>query len=105
MGVAWFLASIGVFVRDVGQTIGIVTTIMLFLSPVFYPVSVLPAHLRPLMLLNPLTFVIEQVRSVLIWGGMPDWSGLAVYSLLSVGVAWTGFSWFQKMRKGFADVL
>jgi lipopolysaccharide transport system permease protein len=78
---------------------------MLFLSPVFYPVSALPGHLRPLMLLNPLTFIIEQVRSVLIWGGMPDWSGLAVYSLLSVGVAWTGYSWFQKMRRGFADVL
>ena len=105
MGVAWFLASVGVFVRDVGQTIGIVTTIMLFLSPVFYPVSALPEQLRLLLLLNPLTFVIEQVRSVLIWGNMPDWIGLAVYSLCSVAVAWTGFFCFQKMRKGFADVL
>lgn len=105
MGIAWVLASVGVFVRDVGQTIGIVTTIMLFLSPVFYPVSALPEHLRLLLLLNPLTFVIEQVRSVLIWGNMPDWIGFAVYSLCSVAVAWTGFFCFQKMRKGFADVL
>lgn len=105
MGVAWFLASVGVFVRDVGQTIGIVTTIMLFLSPVFYPISVLPEHLRPVLFLNPLTFMIEQIRSVLIWGNMPDWIGLAVYSLCSVVVAWAGFFSFQTMRKGFADVL
>lgn len=105
MGVAWFLASIGVFIRDVGQSIGIVTTIMLFLSPVFYPVSALPAHFRSLMLLNPLTFVIEQVRSVLIWGEMPNWTGLVAYLFCSLLVAWAGFLWFQKTRKGFADVL
>ena len=105
MGVSWFLASIGVFIRDVGQMIGIVTTILLFLSPVFYPVSALPENLRPLLHLNPLTFIIEQVRLVLIWGKVPNWIGLVIYLACSMLVVSTGFFWFQKTRKGFADVL
>lgn len=105
LGLAWFLASIGVYVRDVGQSIGIVTTVMMFLAPVFYPVTALPEEFRGWMMLNPLTFVIEQSRLVLIWGGMPDWSGLAVYFAAAVLVAWLGHAWFQKTRKGFADVL
>ncbi len=105
MGLSWFLASIGVFLRDVGQTIGIVTNVMLFLSPVFYPVSALPESYRPLLYINPLTFVIEQARDVLIWGKYPDWLGLSVYFMASLLVASLGLAWFQKTRRGFADVL
>ncbi len=105
LGVAWMLASLGVFVRDVGQTIGLAMTVMMFLSPVFYPITALPERLRPWMLANPLTFIIEQARAVLIWGQMPNWSGLLIYTAVSTVVAWLGFAWFQKTRKGFADVL
>jgi lipopolysaccharide transport system permease protein len=105
MGVTWFVASLGVFMRDIGQTTGIVTTVMLFLSPVFFPVSALPEEYRPLLQLNPLTFVIEQAREVLIWGKPLDWTGFAVYCVLAVTIAWLGLFWFQKTRKGFADVL
>ena len=105
LGLAWWLASLGVFVRDVGQTISLVTSVMLFMSPVFFPVQSLPPALQPWMHLNPLTFVIEQVREVVVWGRLPDWQGLAVYSLASIATAWLGFAWFQKTRKGFADVL
>ncbi len=105
MGVTWFLASIGVFLRDVGQTTGIITTIMMFLSPVFYPVSALPEAYRPLLHINPLTFMIEQARNILIWGKPLDWPGLGVYFASSLLVAWLGLFWFQKTRKGFADVL
>ena len=105
MGITWFLASVGVFLRDVGQTTGIVTTIMLFLSPVFFPISALPEEFRVLLHLNPLTFMIEQARDVLVWGRPPDWQGLGLYFLLSLIVAWLGLFWFQKTRRGFADVL
>ncbi len=105
MGFAWFLAATGVFVRDIGQITGILTTVMLFMSPVFYPVSALPEQYQTALLLNPLTFIIEQARQVLIWGRVPDWSGLAVYLGVSLAIAWAGFWWFQKTRKGFADVL
>jgi homopolymeric O-antigen transport system permease protein len=105
MGLSWFLASIGVYLRDVGQTIGIVTTVMLFLSPIFYPVAALPEEYRLLLQLNPLSFIIEQARDVLVWGKPPDWMGLSVYLVCAIMVAWLGLSWFQKTRRGFADVL
>lgn len=105
MGLAWMLASLGVFLRDVGQTIGIITTILMFLSPVFYPIAAVPEAFRPFIMANPLTFIIEQSREVLIFGHTPDWLGLVIYTLTSIAVAWAGYAWFQKTRKGFADVL
>jgi lipopolysaccharide transport system permease protein len=105
MGITWFVASVGVFLRDVGQTTGIITTMMLFLSPVFFPVSALPEDFRVLLHLNPLTFMIEQARGILVWGRPLNWSGLGVYFVASLIVAWLGLFWFQKTRRGFADVL
>jgi len=105
LGIAWFLASLGVFVRDASQTVGIVTTIMMFISPVFYPITAVPKEFQTLILANPLTFMIEQSREVLIWGHTPNWFGLGFYTLAASLVAWGGFAWFQKTRKGFADVL
>lgn len=105
LGFGWILSSLGVFVRDIGQLIGVFTTALLFLSPVFFPVSALPEPFQPWLNLNPLTFIIEQTRDVLIWGRMPDWEGLTLY-LIGAGIfAWLGYFWFQKTRKGFADVL
>lgn len=105
LGLAWMLASLGVFLRDVGQTIAIITTVLTFLSPVFYPVTAVPLGLRPFIMANPLTFIIEQAREVLIWGHMPDWLGLGVYTFVAILTVWAGYAWFQKTRKGFADVL
>jgi lipopolysaccharide transport system permease protein len=105
LGLSWALASLGVFVRDVGQTIGLATTVILFLSPVFYPVSALPEKFRFWIMVNPLTFIIEQAREVLIWGRMPNWTGLSLYTVAAMLIAWGGYAWFQKTRKGFADVL
>jgi lipopolysaccharide transport system permease protein len=105
LGLAWIVASLGVFLRDIGQTIGIITTVMLFLSPVFFPVIALPEQFRPLIAANPLTFIIEQAREVLIWGRLPDWAGLGAYLIVATAVAWAGYAWFQSTRKGFADVL
>jgi lipopolysaccharide transport system permease protein len=65
----------------------------------------LPDEYRPIIMANPLTFIIEQAREVLIWGRLPDWTGLGIYTLAAIAVAWAGYAWFQKTRKGFADVL
>ena len=105
LGLAWALASLGVFLRDVGQTIGLALIVLMYFAPVFYPVSALPAELRPWLMLNPITFPIEQARAVIMLGRLPDWEGLFVYSVVSALVAWAGFVWFQKTRKGFANVL
>ncbi|MET1117197.1 MAG: ABC transporter permease [Comamonas sp.] len=104
-GVSWFLASLGVYLRDVSQTIGLLTAVLLFLSPVFYPISSLPENIRPWIMANPLTFIIEQSREVLIWGRLPDFSGLAIYAAIAMVIAWVGYAWFQKTKGGFADVL
>jgi lipopolysaccharide transport system permease protein len=105
MGVAWFLSAIGVYLRDVNQTIGIFTTVLLFLSPVFYPATALPAEYQIWLRLNPLTFIIEESRNVLVSARLPDWSSWIGFFLVSMAGAWMGFWWFQKSRKGFADVL
>lgn len=105
LGLAWMLASLGVFLRDVGQTIGIILTVLMFLSPVFYPVTAVPEKFRPWIMANPLTFIIEQAREVLIWGHLPQWHGLGMYTVGAAAIAWAGYAWFQKTRKGFADVL
>jgi lipopolysaccharide transport system permease protein len=104
-GLAWFAASLGVFLRDVGQFTAIAVTVLTFLAPVFYPMTAVPERFVPFVLLNPLTFIIEQARAVLVLGVLPDWRGLVVYTLVGSAIAWAGYAWFQKTRKGFADVL
>lgn len=105
MGLSWVFAAIGVFIRDIGQMTSLLTMALLFLSPVFYPVSALPERYRFLFLLNPLTPIIELARDVVIWGRIPDWGTLGLCTGVSLVVAWLGFWAFQRMRPGFADVL
>ncbi|ABA75786.1 MULTISPECIES: ABC transporter permease [Pseudomonas] len=105
MGLSWGLASLGVYLRDIAQFIGILTSVLMFLSPIFYPASALPEAYRPVLMLNPLTPVIEQARDVLFFGRAPDFSIIGIYFLIGLLVMWLGFAWFQKTRKGFADVL
>lgn len=105
MGVSWAFAAIGVYIRDIGQITSLLTTAMLFLSPVFYPISSLPDRYRFLFLLNPLTPIIELARDVAIWGRIPDWVTLGSSTAVALIVAWLGFWAFQRMRPGFADVL
>jgi lipopolysaccharide transport system permease protein len=105
LGFAWFLASLGVYLRDVGQITGFSTTVLLFVSPVFYPVSMLPDKYQSFLKLNPLTFFIQEGRKTLIFGNTPDWIGCGVALLGGTLIAAMGFWWFQRTRKGFADVL
>ncbi len=105
MGLAWILAALGVYLRDIGQMTGVFTTILMFLSPVFYSADRLPENFKNAMYLNPLTFIIEQSRDVLMWGKLPNWNGLGLSLLISLIVAWLGFIVFQRTRQGFADVL
>jgi lipopolysaccharide transport system permease protein len=105
MGLSWALASLGVFLRDVSQFIGLAITTLMFLSPIFYPMTALPEDYRILLFLNPMTPAIEMARDVLFWGKAPNLVMLGVYTLAASAIAWLGFAWFQKTRKGFADVL
>lgn len=105
LGVTWLLASLGVYLRDVSQTTSIMVTGLMFLSPIFFPLEAVPERYRALLLLNPIGYIVETARGVLIFGRLPDWLGLLTATGVGVVVAWLGFWWFQKTRKGFADVL
>lgn len=104
-GGAWLLASLGVFLRDIGQSIGVVVMLLMFLAPIFFPQSAVPAEFRTVIMFNPLTYFVESARDTLLWGIWPDWRSLLTAALGGSVCALLGLWWFQKTRKGFADVL
>ena len=105
LGVTWILAALGVYLRDIAQLTGLVSMLFMFLSPVLYPASALPEQYRFWLALNPLTLPLEETRAALMFGRWPDWGALAVYTVVALAVAAAGYWWFQKSRKGFADVI
>ena len=105
LGIAWMLASIGVFIRDLKHIVNFILNAMLFLAPVFYPVDRVPESLRFLVYLNPLTVPIELGRRVTFDGLMPDWWTWGLYVLVSAAVSSIGYVWFMRTKRGFADVL
>jgi len=104
-GLSWLLAASGVYLRDISQITGVLSSIMLFLSPVFYPLASLPEWVQPWAALNPLTYTIEDGRNVLVYGHWPRLSQWGAWMAVSLAVMLLGYAYFQKTRKGFADVL
>lgn len=105
VGIVWWLSAAGVYLRDLAQATGILATVSLFLAPVLYPISMIPEQFRPWIRLNPVTFPVEQFRRVVIEGLHPDLVGLAAYTAIALLFALAGLWWFDRARKGFADVL
>lgn len=104
-GIAWFMASLGVYFRDITQLSGVLASVFMFLSPVFYPITSLSPRFRSLMEYNPLTLIIGQFREIALFGNAPDWAALGIYTLVALMVMMVGYWWFQRTRDGFADVL
>ncbi|WP_439890361.1 ABC transporter permease [Ralstonia sp. 25C] len=104
-GFSWLLSSFGVYLRDISQFVTIFTAVLPFTSPIFFPITALPEKIRPLMYINPLTVAIDQVRSVLFFGVIPNVLEYIVYLAISLIFALLCFVWFQKTRRGFADVM
>ncbi|HUQ27009.1 MAG TPA: ABC transporter permease [Usitatibacter sp.] len=105
LGVGWLVSAIGVVVRDVGQFVGLVTHALLFLTPIFYGIDAVPPLLQRVLVLNPLTFVVEQLRVVLFFGQVPSLRGLAVYFALACAFAALSLALFRRMRPRFADLV
>jgi lipopolysaccharide transport system permease protein len=105
LGLAWFLASIGVFIRDVGQVINLLLTIWMFGTPIFYAVSAVPQDWQWVLVANPLTSLIVNYRALLLGDGPIDLAGLGLTALLSLLVCLLGGAWFQRTKHAFADVL
>ena len=105
LGLAWFLASLGVFIRDIGQPVGVIVTMLFFLCGVFFPLSALPEQYQFLMRFNPLTMVLEESRKTLMWGQFPDWLWLVIASVVSFVIMQMGYAWFMRTKRAFADVI
>ena len=105
LGLGWLLSAMGVVVRDIGQLTAMVSHALLFLTPIFYSIDAVPPVLRGLLMTNPLTFLVEELRLVLVHGKVPHFSGLAVYFVLSSLFAWVALQIFRRLRPRFADML
>lgn len=105
LGIVWALAALGVFLRDIAQIAGLLAMAMMFLAPVFYPLDAVPESYRNWLFLNPVTLPIEQARAALFAGVAPNARALLLYYGVAIGAALLGYAWFQKSRRGFADVL
>ena len=104
-GLSFFIGSVGVYVRDVSAIVSVVVSALMFLSPVFYPLSSVPEGVRWLFELNPLTLIIEQMRAALLFGETPSYVGLVIYILVSLLTLLGGYKFFRLTRKGFSDVV
>jgi lipopolysaccharide transport system permease protein len=105
LGLGWFLASLGVFVRDMIHFLRIIVQMLFFLTPIFYPISAVPESFQVWLNLNPLTYLVEQFRQVTLLGEVPNMVEYAVMVVLTSAVCLVGYIWFMKSKKTFADVL
>lgn len=105
LGLSWFLSSIGTFIRDISYLVNVFTSALMFLSPIFYPITSVPANLRFIYKLNPVSSTVEDMRNILIWGTAPDFYWLLTGSISGLVISVLGYYWFKKTRGGFADVI
>lgn len=105
LGVVWFLSALGAYVRDLKQVTGVLALVMMYLSPIFFPLTMVPARARVFFYANPLAFPIESTRAALFAGAWPNWSALAAYIVIAWLFAVAGFRWFLHVKPGFADVV
>ena len=105
LALMWLLASLGVFVRDIGQAILLILQALFFFTPIFYASEDIPEPFRSLVLLSPIAFVVDEVRSIVLWGKIPNLPLLFGWSLLTAILMMFGYAWFMRTKKAFADVI
>ncbi|HEX4157988.1 MAG TPA: ABC transporter permease [Rhizomicrobium sp.] len=105
LGVVWFLSALGAYVRDLRQVMGVLALVMMYLSPIFFPLAMVPARARAFFYVNPLAFPIESTRAALFAGQWPNWLAFAVYAAIAWLFAAAGYRWFLRVKPGFADVV
>lgn len=105
LGVAWTLASLGAFVRDLRQIVPVLTMLAMFSTPIFYAPDRIPENLRLVVHLNPLAIIVENGRRVMIWGEAPEWIPLALLTVFAYLVMQFGYAFYMKSKRGLADVL
>ncbi len=105
LGAAWLIASLGVFLRDIAQGVTLLLMAWMYLTPIIYPESIVPARFRVFINLNPFTSLVRSYRRIFLEGAAPDWSGLAYFTGVAIVSFLVGYWWFARTRKNFADVI
>ena len=105
LGLCWLVASLGVYLRDVAHFIGLALQALFFMTPIFYPINMVPERFQLVLRLNPLTTIIQEARKVMLYNTWPDWLMLGIIFIVSLVVFQLGYAWFMKTKRGFADVL
>jgi lipopolysaccharide transport system permease protein len=105
LGCSWLLSALGVFIRDIPSIVGPITTVLMFLSSVFFSIESVPPRIRWFVELNPLALIIDQSRGCVMYGRWPDLSVLAVILALSLAIAVLGYAGFMRMKSAFSDVV
>jgi len=105
LGLGWLFASLGVFLRDIGYIVTLLVQVLFFVTPIFYATEAIPEPFQTVIRYNPLTFIVDTSRAVVLWGQPPDWPSLGLWLLASAVVMQLGYAWFMKTKKGFADVI
>lgn len=105
LGLSWFLAALGVYVRDLAPIVRILVQMLMFLTPLFYPLATVPAYLRPVFYINPLTTIVEDFRRALLWNQLPEWDRCFAVMVCSLGIMLLGYAFFRSTQRSFADVL
>ncbi|MBZ0158639.1 MAG: ABC transporter permease [bacterium] len=104
-GLAWIVAGVTVFIRDLGQMLGMMLTLGVFLTPIFYPPSVVPQGLQPLLVVNPMYALVEAYRSLILRGQLPSWGSVVFLASIGAVVFIMGYRLFTRLQPAFADVL
>jgi lipopolysaccharide transport system permease protein len=105
LGMAWFLASLGVFVRDISYTVNLIVQVLFFLSPILYPLESIPEPFRSIIQINPMTPLVQYFRDVIFASGTLNIGSYVVWLLVSAVIMQLGYAWFMKTKKAFADVI
>ena len=105
LGCSWFVASLGVYVRDTPYCVTVILQMLYFMTPIFYPTSAVPEGFRWLHRINPLALIVEETRRILLYGQLPNLKALVLAMVAGIVAAQLGLLWFIRTKRGFADVI
>lgn len=105
LGLALTLSCLGVYLRDIAQIMPAATSLLMFLTPIFYPLTAIPDYLKPWFELNPIGWGAQALRSLLLEGSLPSLYVLCLHMAASSLLLLLAQGLFTRVEKGFADVL
>jgi lipopolysaccharide transport system permease protein len=105
LGLLWALSSLGVFLRDLGYTVALVTQVLFFVTPIFYPVEAIPPAFQAVVRYNPLASGVDALRDVIFAGTVGDPTSLVICGGVGAVMMLVGYAWFMRTRRAFGDVI